>query len=422
MVLQVTVILSDKSKYEKVGNMLNSKECMALESRYGAKNYKPIPVVISKAKGVWVWDPEGKKYMDCLSSYSAVNQGHLHPKIIKAVKKQMKRVTLTSRAFHNDRLGNYLKTLCEFTGLEVVLPMNTGAEAVETGIKIARRWGYRVKKVPLNQAEIITANENFHGRTTTIIGFSTDEGAREDFGPFTPGFVNIPYNDTKALEKAINEHTIAFLVEPIQGEAGVIIPDEGYLKKVKQICEKHNVLLILDEIQTGFARTGKMFCFQHENVVPDILLVGKALSGGIMPVSAAITRHEIMDVITPGSHGSTFGGNPLGCAAAEAALDVLITERLDERSRVLGQYFLDGLKAIHSPLFKEVRGKGLLIAIELTKEAGGARQYTEKLKELGILAKETHTHIIRFAPPLVITKKEIDWALEIIRTVFPEAS
>lgn len=398
--------------------MLSSKECMALESQYGAKNYKPIPVVISKAKGVWVWDPEGKKYLDCLSSYSAVNQGHLHPKIIKAVKKQMRRVTLTSRAFHNDRLGQYLKTLCDFAGLEVALPMNTGAEAVETGIKIARRWGYRVKKVPLNKAEIITANENFHGRTTTIVGFSTDEGARADFGPFTPGFLNIPYNDPAALEKAINENTIAFMVEPIQGEAGVIIPDQGYLKKVKEICQKHNVLLILDEIQTGFARTGKMFCFQHEDVMPDILLVGKALSGGVLPVSAAITRHDIMDVITPGSHGSTFGGNPLGCAAAEAALAVLKDEKLDERSRDLGHYFLEGIKKIESPLFKEVRGKGLFIAIELNEKAGGARQYTEKLKEKGILAKETHSTIIRFAPPLVITKKEIDWALGILKEVF----
>jgi ornithine--oxo-acid transaminase len=398
--------------------MLSSKECMALEAQYGAKNYKPIPVVISKAKGVWVWDPEGKKYLDCLSAYSAVNQGHLHPKIVKAVKKQLRKVTLTSRAFHNDRLGTYLKTLSDFTGLEVVLPMNTGAEAVETGIKIARRWGYRVKKVPSNQAEIIIANENFHGRTTTIVGFSTDEGSREDFGPFTPGFINIPYNDTKALEKAINSNTIAFMVEPIQGEAGVIIPDEGYLKKVSEICKKHNVLLILDEIQTGFGRTGKMFCFQHENVMPDILLVGKALSGGILPVSAAITRHDIMDVITPGSHGSTFGGNPLGCAAAEAALAVLVDEKLDERSRELGLYFLEGIKKIASPLFKEVRGKGLLIAIELTEKAGGARQYTEKLKEKGILAKETHKTIIRFAPPLVITKKEIDWALGILKDVF----
>lgn len=398
--------------------MLSSKECMALESRYGAKNYKPIPVVISKAKGVWVWDPEGKKYLDCLSAYSAVNQGHRHPKIIKAVKQQMNRVTLTSRAFHNDRLGSYMKKLCGFSGFEVILPMNTGAEAVETGIKVARRWGYRVKKVPINQAEIITANENFHGRTTTIVGFSTDEGARADFGPFTPGFINIPYNDPEALEKAITPQTVAFMVEPIQGEAGVIIPDEGYLKKIREICDRHQVLLILDEIQTGFARTGKMFCFQHENVIPDLLLVGKALSGGILPVSAVITRHDIMDVITPGSHGSTFGGNPLGCAAAEAALDVLIDEKLDERSSELGRYFLDGIKAIASPLFKEVRGKGLLIAIELHESAGGARQFTEKLKEKGVLAKETHTHTIRFAPPLVIKKKEIDWILEILKSVF----
>ena len=398
--------------------MLSSKESMALESKYGAKNYKPIPVVISKAKGVWVWDPEGKKYLDCLSAYSAVNQGHFHPKIIKAVKKQMGRVTLTSRAFHNDRLGHFLEKLCAFSGFEVALPMNTGAEAVETGIKIARRWGYRVKKVVENKAEIITANENFHGRTTTIISFSTDDGAKADFGPYASGFVNIPYNDPKALEKAITENTVAFLVEPIQGEAGVIIPDAGYLRKVKEICQKHNILLIFDEIQTGFARTGKMFCYQHEDAKPDILLVGKALSGGVVPVSAAITRKEIMDVITPGSHGSTFGGNPLACAAGEAALDVLINEKLDVRSTELGEYFLNQIKAINSPLFADVRGKGLLIAIELTKEAGGARQYTEKLKELGVLAKETHTHIIRFAPPLVIKKSEIDWTINILRSVF----
>ncbi len=398
--------------------MLTSKQCMELEATYGAKNYKPIPVVISKAEGAWVWDPEGKKYLDCLSAYSAVNQGHLHPRIVQAVKDQMDKVTLTSRAFYNDRLGAFLKKLCEVAGLEVALPMNTGAEAVETGLKIARRWGYQVKGVPSNQAEIITAKSNFHGRTSTIIGFSTDEGARKDFGPFMPGFLNIPFNDIQALEDAITPHTVAFLVEPIQGEAGVIIPDEGYLRKVREICSKHNVLLITDEIQTGFCRTGKMFCFMHDDIEPDILLVGKALSGGVFPVSAAITRKDIMDVITPGSHGSTFGGNPLACAAGEAALDVLIDEKLAERSAELGQYFLDEIKKIGSPLFKEVRGKGLFIAIQLTDEAGGARQYTEKLKELGILAKETHVHTIRLAPPLIIKKEEIDWALDILRDVF----
>jgi ornithine--oxo-acid transaminase len=401
-----------------VKEVLTSKDYMNLEAQYGAKNYKPIPVVIQKAKGVWVWDPEGKKYLDCLSAYSAVNQGHLHPYIIKAVKKQLKKLTLTSRAFHNDRLGLFLKKLCFVSGFEVALPMNTGAEAVETGIKIARRWGYRVKKVEPNQAEIITCNENFHGRTTTIVSFSTDDVAKEDFGPYSPGFKNIPYNDVEAFEKAITKNTIAFLVEPIQGEAGVIIPDQGYLKKVKAICEKHNVLLIADEIQTGFCRTGKMFCFMHDDIKPDILLVGKALGGGVMPVSAAITRKDIMDVITPGSHGSTFGGNPLACVVGEAALDVLINEQLDQKATEHGAYFVEGLKAIQAPIIKEVRGKGLLIAVELTKEAGPARKYTEALKEKGILAKETHVHTIRFAPPLVITKKEIDWALERIKNVF----
>lgn len=398
--------------------MLNSQVCMMLEAQYGAKNYKPIPVVISKAKGIWVWDPEGRKYLDCLSAYSAVNQGHRHPYIIKAMKKQLKNLTLTSRAFHNDKLGRFLKKLCDLSGFEVALPMNTGAEAVETGIKIARRWGYRVKKVPANKAEIITCTENFHGRTTTIVGFSTDDIARADYGPFTPGFVTIPFNDPEALEKAITPNTVAFLVEPIQGEAGVIIPDAGYLKKVREICTKHNVLLMTDEIQTGFCRTGKMFCFMHDDIQPDILLVGKALGGGVMPVSAAITRKDIMDVITPGSHGSTFGGNPLACVVGEAAIDVLVNERLDERSTELGQYFLDGIKAINSPLFKEVRGKGLMIAIQLTDEAGEARTYTEALKEKGILAKETHVHTIRFAPPLVISRHDIDWALAILRDVF----
>ena len=398
--------------------MKTSQTYMDLEAKYGAKNYKPIPVVISKAKGIWVWDPEGKKYMDCLASYSAVNQGHLHPTIIKAVEDQIKVLTLTSRAFYNDRLGGFLKKLCEVSGLEVALPMNTGAEAVETGIKIARRWGYRMKNVPTNQAEIITCNNNFHGRTSTIVSFSTDEIARSDYGPFMPGFKTIPFDDTEALEQAITPNTVAFLVEPIQGEAGVIIPHAGYLKKVREICDRHNVLLITDEIQTGFCRTGKMFCFMHDNIKPDILLVGKALGGGVIPVSAAISRKEIMDVITPGSHGSTFGGNPLGAAVAEASLDVLINEKLDERSAELGAYFLTKIKEIDSPLFKEVRGKGLFIAIQLTDEAGDARPYTEALKEKGLLAKETHVHTVRLAPPLVIKKEEIDWALSILKEVF----
>ncbi len=392
---------------------------MELEAKYGAKNYAPIPVVISKAKGIWVWDPEGRKYMDCLASYSAVNQGHLHPRIINAVKTQMEQLTLTSRAFYNNRLGHFLKKLCEVSGLEVALPMNTGAEAVETGIKIARRWGYRKKGVEQNKAEIIVCENNFHGRTSTIISFSNDENAAADYGPYTPGFKSVPFNDTEALDQAITKNTVAFLVEPIQGEAGVIIPDEGYLKKVREICTKHNVLLITDEIQTGFCRTGKMFCFMHDDIEPDILLVGKALGGGVMPVSAAISRHDIMDVITPGSHGSTFGGNPLGAVIGETSIDVLIDEKLDQRSEELGDYFLEEIKKINSPIFKEVRGKGLFVAIQLKDEAGKARVYTEKLKEKGLLAKETHVHTIRLAPPLIIKKDEIDWALSVLKDTFP---
>ncbi len=398
--------------------MLSSKECMNLESTYGAKNYKPIPVVIEKALGAWVWDPEGNKYLDCLSAYSAVNHGHLHPRIIEAVKAQMDKLTLTSRAFYNDRLGRFLKRLCEVTGFDMALPMNTGAEAVETGIKIARRYSYAKKNIEKNQAEIITAYKNFHGRTTTIVSFSNDENATQGYGPYTPGFKHVPFDDTNALEAAINNNTIAFLVEPIQGEAGVIIPSKGYLKKVREICDKHDILLILDEIQTGFGRTGKTFCYEHEGIRPDILLVGKALSGGVIPVSAAITSKEIMDVITPGSHGSTFGGNPLACVAGEEALNVLVEEKLPERSKELGDYFLNEIKKIDSPLFKEVRGKGLFIAIELTDEAGGARQFTEAMKDKGILAKETHVHIIRLAPPLVIEKSELDWAVRVLKDIF----
>lgn len=391
---------------------------MNLESTYGAKNYKPIPVVIEKALGAWVWDPEGNKYLDCLSAYSAVNHGHLHPRIIEAVKAQMDKLTLTSRAFYNDRLGRFLKRLCEVTGFDMALPMNTGAEAVETGIKIARRYSYAKKNIEKNQAEIITAYKNFHGRTTTIVSFSNDENATQGYGPYTPGFKHVPFDDTNALEAAINNNTIAFLVEPIQGEAGVIIPSKGYLKKVREICDKHDILLILDEIQTGFGRTGKTFCYEHEGIRPDILLVGKALSGGVIPVSAAITSKEIMDVITPGSHGSTFGGNPLACVAGEEALNVLVEEKLPERSKELGDYFLNEIKKIDSPLFKEVRGKGLFIAIELTDEAGGARQFTEAMKDKGILAKETHVHIIRLAPPLVIEKSELDWAVRVLKDIF----
>jgi len=392
----------------------SSQHYMDLENTYGAHNYHPIPVVISKAEGVWVWDPEDRKYMDCLSSYSAVNQGHRHPKIIKALNDQANRVTLTSRAFHNDMLGPYLKRLTEYTQMEVALPMNTGAEAVETAIKIARKWGYVKKGVADNQAEIITCEENFHGRTTTIVGFSTDPIARDGFGPATPGFKIIPYNDTDALEAAITENTVGFLVEPIQGEAGVKVPDPGYLKKVKDICEKHNVLLMLDEIQTGFCRTGKTFAWMHENTKPDILMVGKALGGGVYPVSAALASKDVMSVIGPGEHGSTFGGNPVARAVATAALDVLVDENLDEKSEALGERFRKGRGELGSDKITEIRGMGLLNAIDIDTGAGKARVYTEKLKDLGVLAKETHESTIRFAPPLIIDEDQIDWLVETI--------
>ena len=400
---------------------LTNDEAIHMVEEYGAHNYHPLEVVISKAKGVWVWDINDNKYLDCLSAYSAVNQGHLHPKIVEAVKTQVDRLTLTSRAFHNDRMGQFLKLLCETTGMEVALPMNTGAEAVETAIKIARRWGYQIKKVQQNKAEIIVCEHNFHGRTTTIVGFSSDEDSYKDFGPFTPGFIKIPYNDIPALEKAITSNTIGFLVEPIQGEAGVIIPAEGYLKQIREICTKNKILLMLDEIQTGWGRTCKMFAFHHENIKPDILMVGKALGGGILPVSAALSRKDIMNVITPGSHGSTFGGNPLACAVGIAAINVLVEEKLAENAAKLGKYFLDGLKTIKSPIIQEVRGKGLLLAVQIKPEAGNARKYTEALKNKGILAKETHETTIRFAPPLIITKEEIDWILGIVKEVFSKS-
>jgi ornithine--oxo-acid transaminase len=387
---------------------------MQLEEEYGAHNYHPIPVVISKADGIWVWDPEGRKYLDCLSAYSAVNQGHRHPKLIAALRDQADRLTLTSRAFHNDMLGPFLKKLTSITQMEIALPMNTGVEGVETAIKIARKWGYKKKGVPDGKAEIIVCEENFHGRTTTVVGFSTDPGSRDGFGPATPGFHVIPYNDINALENAITENTVGFLVEPIQGEAGVKVPDEGYLTQAKAVCEKNNVLLMLDEVQTGFCRTGKMFAWMHENAKPDILMVGKALGGGVYPVSAALSSKDIMSVIGPGEHGSTFGGNPLACAVATAALDILIDERLDERAEVLGKRFREGLRRIETDKIKEIRGVGLLNAIEIKEEAGQARQYTERLKDLGVLAKETHETTIRFAPPLVVNEGDIDWLVEMI--------
>ncbi|NLI97390.1 ornithine--oxo-acid transaminase [bacterium] len=397
--------------------MPNTKEILKKTERYSANNYHPLDVVLSKGKGVWVWDVDGRKYMDCLAAYSAVNQGHLHPTVIKAVRDQLGRITLTSRAFHNDRMGDFLEKLCKVAGKKKALPMNTGAEAVETAIKAARKWGYTVKKVPKGKAEIITCEGNFHGRTTTIVGFSTEAQYQEGFGPFTPGFVTVPYGDIKALKKAINKNTVAFLVEPIQGEGGVIVPPPGYLKEAAALCKANKMLFVADEIQTGFGRTGRMFCTQHEGINPDIIIVGKALGGGVYPVSGILADDHIMQVFTPGDHGSTFGGNPLASAVASAALDVLVSEKLAQRSEKLGEYFMKELRKLNSPHVKEVRGKGLLIGVEVKKSSGPARPFCEKLRDLGILAKETHHQVIRFAPPLVITKEEIDWALKRIKKV-----
>ncbi len=388
--------------------------------KYSARNYHPLPIVIDYGEGIWVTDADGNKYMDMLAAYSAVNQGHRHPRILQAVRDQLEQITLTSRAFHNDKMGSFLKLLCQATGYEKALPMNTGAEAVETGIKAARKWGYLKKKVDENKAEIITVENNFHGRTTTIVGFSTEKQYKLGFGPFTPGFETIPYNDAEALEKAITPNTVAFLVEPIQGEGGVIIPDEGYLKKCFDICEKNNVLFMADEIQTGFGRTGKMLACDHEGVKPHITLVGKALGGGVYPVSAMLSDNDIMEVFTPGDHGSTFGGNPLGSVVGKASLQVLIDEELPERSMEMGEYFVRKLTEIDSPHVKEIRGKGLMIGVEIRRESGTARPYCERLMEEGILAKDTHHQVIRFSPPLVITKEEIDCAVNIIRKVLTE--
>jgi len=374
-------------------------------------------VVLHRGEGVWVWDVEGNKYLDCLAAYSAVNQGHCHPEIMRTLIEQARNLTLTSRAFRNDQLALFYQELCKLTNSHKVLPMNSGAEAVETVIKAVRKWGYKVKGVPQDQAEVIVCENNFHGRTITIVGFSTDESSRSGFGPFTPGFKIIPFGDASALEEAITPNTVAFLVEPIQGEAGVIIPPAGYLREVKTICEKNNVILILDEIQTGLGRTGKLLAEQHDGIEADLTLIGKALSGGYYPISAVLSNKEVLGVLRPGEHGSTFGGNPLACAVARTAIKVIVDENMVENSAAMGEYFLSGLSNIKSPHIKEVRGKGLFIAIDIVPEAGGARRYCEKLMANGLLCKETHESTIRFAPPLVITKEEIDWALERIETV-----
>jgi ornithine--oxo-acid transaminase len=396
---------------------MNTKEYIALEEQYGAHNYHPLDVVIEKAEGVWVYDVDGKKYLDCLSAYSAVNQGHVHPDILNALLEQAKKVTLTSRAFRNDQLPLLYKELSEMSGYDMSLPMNSGAEAVETALKLARKWAYLVKGVPRHQAEIIVADGNFHGRTISIISFTSEPLYRDDFGPFTPGFITVKYGDASALEEAITPNTAAVMLEPIQGESGVIIPPDGYLKQVAQLCKENNVLFMADEIQTGLGRTGKLFACDYENVRPDVMIVGKALSGGFYPVSAVLADKDLLGLFTPGEHGSTFGGNPLGVAVARAALRVILDERLIERSYQLGEYFMEQLAEIPSPHVREVRGKGLLIGVELNPDAGGARRFCEALQEKGILAKETHDHIIRFAPPLVIDKETIDWALPSIRDV-----
>ena len=399
---------------------MKTSEYINLENKYGASNYKPLDVVLTRGEGVWVWDAEGNKYLDCLAAYSAVNQGHCHPKILQTMIDQAKNLTLTSRAFRNDQLPLLYKELCELTNSNKVLPMNSGAEAVETVIKTVRKWGYKIKGVPEDQAEIIVCENNFHGRTITIVGFSTDENSRVGFGPFTPGFKIIPFGDAKALETAITPNTVGFMVEPIQGEAGVIIPPAGYLKETKAICETHNVVLILDEIQTGLGRTGKILAEEHDGIEADLTLIGKALSGGFYPVSAVLSNTEVMGVLQPGEHGSTFGGNPLACAVARTALKVLIEEGMIKNAVEMGDYFLSQLKGIKSPYIKDVRGKGLMIGMELFPEAGGARRFCIKLMEKRLLCKETHDNIIRFAPPLIITKDEIDWALDKIEPVLAE--
>ena len=396
---------------------MDSNELVALEEQYGAHNYHPLDVVIERAKGAWVYDVDGKRYLDCLSAYSAVNQGHCHPRIIAALKEQADKVTLTSRAFRNSQLGLFQKELCELTGYEMVLPMNSGAEAVETALKAARKWGYQVKQVPADAAEIIVCKGNFHGRTITIVGFSAEPQYRQNFGPFTPGFPLIEYGDLGALEAAITPNTVAFMVEPIQGEGGVNIPPEGYLRGAADLCRQHGMLLIADEIQTGLGRTGQLFASQHEGVRPDIAIVGKALSGGVYPVSAVLADREVLGLFGPGDHGSTFGGNPLGAAVAREAIQVLLDENMFERSAELGAYFLGRLQRLESSIIKEVRGRGLFIGVELYPESGGARPYCEAMKERGLLCKETHENVIRFAPPLIITKEEIDWAMEQITPV-----
>ncbi len=395
-----------------------TRDYIELEDRYGAHNYHPLDIVLSRAEGVWVYDVEGNRYLDCLSAYSAVNQGHCHPRILEAFIEQAKKVTLTSRAFRNDQLPRFCERLARLADMEMVLPMNSGAEAVETAIKAARKWGYQNKGIPDGQAEIIVCANNFHGRTVTIVGFSTEAQYREGFGPFTPGFTIVPFGDAEAVARAVTPNTCAFLVEPIQGEGGVIIPPDGYLRRVQEVCRENRVLFMVDEIQSGLGRAGRWFAFQYEDVQPDVIIIGKALSGGFMPVSAVLASREVLGVFRPGDHGSTFGGNPLACAVALAALDVLEEEKLIERADRLGQAFLKELNTIRNPHILDVRGRGLFIGVELDTPA---RPYCERLKEEGLLCKETHDNVIRFAPPLVISEEELDWAFARIEKVLQSA-
>jgi ornithine--oxo-acid transaminase len=388
--------------------------------QFSAHNYKPLPVVLDRGEGVWVWDVDGNRYLDMLAAYSALNQGHRHPEIMRAAEEQMGKLTLTSRAFHNDQMGPFLRELCEATGFEKALPMNTGAEAVETAIKTVRKWGYQVKGVPEGKAEIIVCENNFHGRTTTIVGFSSEEQYKEGFGPFTPGFVTVPYGDVDAFESAITDNTVGFLVEPLQGEGGVVVPADGYLSRTAEICRERGVAYVADEIQTGLGRTGRLFCCDWENVRPDVLIVGKALGGGVYPVSAAIADSEFMDLYRPGDHGSTFGGNPLGAAVGRASLRVILEEKLSERSDELGTWFMDELRATDSPHVEEVRGRGLMIGVVIKESSGTARPFCEALQDKGILAKETHHQVIRFAPPLTIEKSTLEEALVDIKDVLTD--
>lgn len=396
---------------------MNSQDYIALEEKYGAHNYHPLDVVIERGEGVWVYDVDGKKYLDCLSAYSALNQGHVHPDILAAMVEQAKKVTITSRAFRNDQLPLFYQEISEMTGYEMSLPMNSGAEAVETAVKLARKWAYQVKGIPRHQAEIIVGSGNFHGRTVSIVSFSTEPSYRDDFGPFTPGFAVVPYGDVSAVERAITPNTAAVMLEPIQGEAGVVVPPEGYLRRVADICKKNNVLLIADEIQTGLGRTGKLFASEYDGVRPDITIVGKALSGSFYPVSAVLADKALLGLFKPGEHGSTFGGSPLAAAVARASLKVIRDEKLVENAAKMGEYFKEQLEEIPSPHVKLVRGKGLLIGVVLKPEAGGARRFCEALQSKGILAKETHEHVIRFAPPLIIHQETLDWAIPIIHDV-----